>query len=72
MVVFEKLVTKYFTPNSGADTYRVDTYMRSWIGPLSSQMRDDIGRNDFRGLEVMFYLLVNDPASETDLYCPHI
>jgi hypothetical protein len=41
---------------------RFARYLRQWSGPLSSQMRDDLSRNDLRGLDAFFYLSSNDPT----------
>lgn len=41
---------------------RMFAYLSQWSGPLSDQTREDLARNDLRGLDNLFYLITNDPS----------
>lgn len=43
-------------------TARVDAYLKGWDGPLSDQTREDLAKNDLRGLDNLLYLAYWDPT----------
>jgi hypothetical protein len=47
---------------TGGDTTKIDNYLGAWYGPMSDQTRDDLARNDLRGLDNVLYLMVWDPT----------
>lgn len=47
---------------AGDDTTKIDKYLGQWYGPLSDQTRDDLAKNDLRGLDNVLYLMIWDPT----------
>lgn len=47
---------------SGGDTTKIDNYLGQWDGPMSDQTRDDLAKNDLRGLDNVLYLMIYDPT----------
>lgn len=47
---------------TGGDTTKIDNYLSQWEGPLSDQTRDDLSKNDLRGLDNVLYLMIFDPT----------
>lgn len=48
--------------NSGDDTSKIDGYLHLWSGPLTTQVRYDLARNNLNGLDGLLYLASNDPT----------
>jgi hypothetical protein len=38
-------------------TAKIDSYLRTWDGPLSDQTREDLRKNDLNGLDNLLYLI---------------
>lgn len=47
---------------AGDDTTKIDKYLGQWYGPMSDQTRDDLAKNDLRGLDNVLYLMIWDPT----------
>jgi hypothetical protein len=47
---------------TGGDTTKIDNYLGQWEGPVSDQTRDDLAKNDLRGLDNVLYLMEYDPT----------
>lgn len=47
---------------AGDDTTKIDKYLEQWYGPMSDQTRDDLAKNDLRGLDNVLYLMIWDPT----------
>lgn len=50
-----------FNRANGSYVGKINRYFRTWSGPLSDQTRDDLAKNDLRGLYNFLYLAANDP-----------
>jgi hypothetical protein len=46
----------------GSYVGKINRYLDQWSGPLSDQTREDLRRNDLRGLDNLFYLIAHDPS----------
>jgi hypothetical protein len=47
---------------NGSYVGHVNRYLRLWEGPLSDQTREDLTKNDLRGLDNFLYLTRWDPT----------